>query len=108
MSNVSLFWWRWLIAASLFVMALGLSLVVIPQLPEMYFNLILFGNYHRLIDAALPRQNVPEPPVLIGLCAVIAEVGGVKSYWAMTHRSAQPDFHDPACFAAKLGPRKAA
>lgn len=66
------------------------------------------GHSMAIFDAALPRENVPEPPVAIGLCAVIEEEGGHKSYWAMTHQSAQPDFHDPACFAAKLGPRKAA
>ncbi len=66
------------------------------------------GQSIAIFDAALPRENVPEPPATFGLCAVIEEAGGVKSYWAMTHRSAKPDFHDPACFAAKLGPRRAA
>ncbi len=66
------------------------------------------GQSVAIFDAALPRENVPEPPVNIGLSAVIEEQGGVKSYWAISHHGAQPDFHDPACFAARLGPRKAA
>ena len=45
MSRVSVFWVRWLIATSLFVAAFGLSMVVAPQLPESYFNLILFGEF---------------------------------------------------------------
>jgi len=40
----------------------------------------------------------------MGLSAVIEEEGGVKSYWAMTHASEKPDFHDAACFAAGLEP----
>lgn len=66
------------------------------------------GRSTAIFDAALPRENVPEAPVFIGLCAVIEEQGGVKSYWALKHGGDAPDFHDPACFAAKLGPRRAA
>ncbi len=39
----------------------------------------------------------------LGLSAVIEEVDGTKSYWALAHPdSDKPDFHDPACFAARL------
>jgi hypothetical protein len=38
----------------------------------------------------------------MGLAAVIEEQGGVKSYWALAHPDAKPDFHAPACFAATL------
>ena len=39
----------------------------------------------------------------MGLTAVIEEEGGVKSFWALAHGDpAKPDFHDPACFTAKL------
>ena len=61
-----------------------------------------------LFDAALPREQVPQPPCALGLSAVIEEEGGVKSYWALAHAGEKPDFHDPACFTARLGPRKAA
>lgn len=37
-----------------------------------------------------------------GLSAVIEEQGGIKSYWALAHPPAQPDFHDPACLALPL------
>ena len=39
----------------------------------------------------------------LGLSAVIEEADGTKSYWALAHSSAEPDFHDPACFTARLG-----
>lgn len=39
----------------------------------------------------------------LGLSAVIEEADGTKSYWALTHCSDAPDFHDPACFTARLG-----
>lgn len=39
----------------------------------------------------------------LGLSAVLEEVDGTKSYWALAHPAApSPDFHDPACFAARL------
>ena len=45
MSRVPVLWIRWLIATSLFVAAFGLSMVVLPQIPESYFNFILFGEF---------------------------------------------------------------
>lgn len=37
-----------------------------------------------------------------GLTVVLQEEGGVKSYWALAHGNDRPDFHDPACFTARL------
>jgi hypothetical protein len=37
-----------------------------------------------------------------GLAAVIEEQGGRPSYWALAHPGLKPDFHDPACFTARL------
>lgn len=37
-----------------------------------------------------------------GLTVVLEEEGGVKSYWALAHGDDRPDFHDPACFTARL------
>ncbi len=39
----------------------------------------------------------------LGLAAVIEEQDGTKSYWALAHNGDEPDFHDPACFTARLG-----
>lgn len=39
-----------------------------------------------------------------GLAAVVEEVTGAKSYWALAHPPGRPDFHHEACFAATLPP----
>jgi hypothetical protein len=40
---------------------------------------------------------------MLGLSAVLEEKDGTKSYWALAHPNPEkPDFHDPACFAARL------
>ena len=36
------------------------------------------------------------------LSAVIVESGRTPSYWALTHNTEAPDFHDPACFRIAL------
>ena len=38
----------------------------------------------------------------LGLSAVIEEINGRKSYWALAHPSREPDFHHGDCFAAQL------
>lgn len=56
-----------------------------------------------IVDVAVPLHDLPPLPAALSLTAVIEEVGGVKSYWAMAHGNPErPDFHDPACFAASL------
>lgn len=34
----------------------------------------------------------------LGLCAVLEEHTGTKSYWALQHSTSEPDFHDPSGF----------
>jgi len=53
-----------------------------------------------LLDAII---DLPEGG-RFGLAAVVEEVGGTKSYWALAHGGDQPDFHGEACFAADLPP----
>jgi len=43
-----------------------------------------------------------------GLCAVVEEASGTRSYWALAHAPGKPDFHAEACFAATLPPPTAA
>ena len=38
----------------------------------------------------------------LALSAVIEEVDGTKSYWALKHPPGAPDFHHPDCFALEL------
>jgi hypothetical protein len=43
-----------------------------------------------------------SPPLRLGICAVIEDRTGGKSYWALRHAIGQPDFHHPDCFALEL------
>ncbi|WP_260921773.1 DOMON-like domain-containing protein [Novosphingobium sp. 9] len=61
-----------------------------------------------IFDAAVPLATLPPRPWRLGMTAVIEERAEgmsetVKSYWALAHGGAEPDFHDPACFVARLG-----
>lgn len=60
------------------------------------------GSSFAIFDAAVPAQGLPQAGCALGLSAVVEEEGGVKSYWALAHRAETPDFHDPACFTARL------
>jgi hypothetical protein len=60
------------------------------------------GSSFAIFDAALPSASLPEDPWELGFSAVIEEEGGVLSYWALAHPPGEPDFHHPACFAARL------
>ncbi len=53
-------------------------------------------------DVAIATDALPPTPWRYGMTAVLEEVGGVKSYWAIAHRGDKPDFHDPACLGATL------
>jgi hypothetical protein len=43
-------------------------------------------------------------PWQIALAAVIEELDGTKSYWALAHPPGKPDFHHPTCFTITLAP----
>jgi hypothetical protein len=48
--------------------------------------------------AGLPR----DAPWRLGLSAVIEDLRGGRSYWALAHPPGKPDFHHPDCFAHEL------
>ena len=60
------------------------------------------GSTFAIFDAAVPLAGLPAADCAMGLCAVIEEQGGIKSYWALEHPEGAPDFHAAACFAAEL------
>lgn len=60
------------------------------------------GSAFAIFDAAVPAMGLPQADCAMGLTAVIEEESGVISHWALRHGGAEPDFHDPACFAARL------
>jgi predicted GIY-YIG superfamily endonuclease len=58
---------------------------------------------HRLDLAA--QLQLPDRVQAIGLSAVIEELNGTKSYWALRHPPGDtPDFHHPDCFALEVSP----
>jgi hypothetical protein len=70
-----------------------------PREPECTIRI---GSSFAIFDAAVPTAGLPAEACAMGLSAVIEEQGGAKSYWALAHPDAKPDFHAPACFAATL------
>ena len=57
-------------------------------------------------SAVVAREGLlAASEVQIGLSAVIEELDGTKSYWALRHPPGdKPDFHHPDCFALELPP----
>jgi hypothetical protein len=41
-------------------------------------------------------------PWRLGLSAIVEEMNGRISYWALAHPTGKPDFHHPDCFALEL------
>jgi hypothetical protein len=50
---------------------------------------------------ALPSEWAGQS-LELGLSAVIEEIDGTKSYWALAHPPGAPDFHHGDCFALQL------
>lgn len=48
-----------------------------------------------VLTARLTLDALPPGPIDLGLSAVIEEVDGTKSYWAVAHPARAPDFHHP-------------
>jgi hypothetical protein len=64
---------------------------------------------HRRLQAregelAVEVAGLPAGAWALGLSAVIEEVDGAKSYWALAHPPGRPDFHHQDCFALQLPP----
>ena len=78
----------------------GMSERPMPREPECIMRQ---GSSFAIFDAAIPIGGVPDGECAMGLSAVIEELDGTISYWALAHDGDTPDFHAPACFAATLG-----
>ena len=48
------------------------------------------------------RIELPHGANRLGLSAVIEDIDGCISYWALAHPSAKPDFHHPDSFVLEL------
>lgn len=54
------------------------------------------------LAATVPAALLPAAGARLGLTVVAATAAGDKSYWALVHAAAQPDFHLAASFALPL------
>jgi hypothetical protein len=63
-------------------------------------------NGHLLLEAVIAAadlpQNISDKPFQLGLTAVIEANDGSRSYWALHHPEARPDFHHRAGFILSL------
>ena len=66
---------------------------------------ILFGRSERemmlTVELELPA-DFERTAAPLALSAVIEDLEGAKSYWALAHPDGMPDFHAVDCFVAKL------
>jgi hypothetical protein len=66
------------------------------------------ANGHLLLKAIIAAvdlpQNIAGKPLQLGLTAVIEANDGSRSYWALHHPEARPDFHQRAGFILLLNP----
>lgn len=64
------------------------------------------GQGTLILDVVLPVATLPANPAnnpwQLGLTAVIETVAGEKSYWALEHPTARPDFHHRGGFVVRL------
>lgn len=77
----------------------GMAERAFPREPECTLRQ---GQSFAIFDAAVPLAGLPARPWAMGFACVLEETGGQLSYWALVHGSDTPDFHDPACFTARL------
>jgi len=58
------------------------------------------------LSARIPIAALPElagaPAIHAGLAAVVEDLDGRLSWWALAHGGDQPDFHDPATFLLQV------
>lgn len=60
--------------------------------------------YRRVVDVVVQRTPSDSYPLRVGISAVIEDVGGGRSYWALAHPAERPDFHHPDSFVLELAP----
>ena len=63
------------------------------------------GHERMALTVGLTEDALPwDRSGRIGVSAVIEELGGAVSYWALAHPPGRPDFHHRDCFALTLPP----
>ena len=77
----------------------GMTALAVGVVPEIVFKNA--GDSFSL-EVDIDLGQVPPGQMTMALSAVIEELDGTKSYWALAHPPGKPDFHHPTCFAATL------
>jgi len=55
------------------------------------------------LSAEISQGLLPhDRPLRLGLSAVVEDVDGILSYWALRHPAGKPDFHHTDAFALQL------
>jgi hypothetical protein len=54
------------------------------------------------LDLGALDPRLRDAPLRLGLAAVLEDVRGSLSWWALRHPAVRPDFHDPASFVLRL------
>jgi hypothetical protein len=66
------------------------------------------ASEHYMLRASLNLDGLSDLPRdagwRLGLAAVIEETSAARSYWALAHPPAKPDFHHFDCFALEFSP----
>jgi hypothetical protein len=76
-----------------------------PGLPAPAIRVMHFADHFELtadVDIAGLPELARAGTVHAGLAAVIENTEGARSYWALAHHGAKPDFHDPAAFLLSM------
>lgn len=60
------------------------------------------GEPHYALEADVDFSEIPVGPLRVGLTAVIEELDGTKSFWALAHPSDEPNFHHEDGFVLAL------
>ena len=55
-----------------------------------------------LLSVDLDLGFLPPGGARLGISAIVEEVSGRRSYWALAHAPGEPDFHNPACFMLEV------
>jgi hypothetical protein len=55
-----------------------------------------------LLSVDLDLDFLPPGGARLGISAVIEEISGRRSYWALAHGPGEPDFHNDTCFALEV------
>ncbi len=84
----------------------GMRDLDLPSAPEIFLD-ASDSHFALEVTLALPDQ-LQGAGFDAGISAVIEDVDGNTSYWALAHPPGRPDFHAPDCFVAQLPPQDAA